>query len=414
MFKAIGGGLFLVVAGCGFAEAATCPSFTYTLTNNTTADANQVMSNFNTLLNCANNSLAPLASPNFTGNVGIGGTGPNNKLTVNSNASYSTEYSYSIAAANATIPVDALYLGYDATIDAGVIASSHEGLAWKNTIINPVAGNVGIGTTTPSYTLDVLGGARIVSSPTSGLIGWDNSGHTLFALTRQTNDLSVQSFASIGLAPGVITGVGSTAYAMYIQTGGKVGIGTTSPAVALAVVGDVRTGTSGTNGCVQNFAGTALTGTCSSDGRLKTVLGNVSGVLDGLANLDLVHFKWNDIAATTYHDSKAVVNTGFIAQSVEKPFPELVSTDEHGYKQVNYTNLQLYGLEAIKELKAINDNQAKEIASLQSQIGELRKEVAFIQHSGRLSSERQRSASIRSQPANCTKAATCSASAQHS
>lgn len=165
---------------------------------------------------------------------------------------------------------------------------------------------------------------------------------------------------------------------------------------------------------MQNFAGTALTGTCSSDGRLKTVLGNVSGVLDGLANLDLVHFKWNDIAATTYHDSKAVVNTGFIAQSVEKPFPELVSTDEHGYKQVNYTNLQLYGLEAIKELKAINDNQAKEIASLQSQIGELRKEVAFIQHSGRLSSARQRSASIRSQPANCTKAATCSASAQHS
>lgn len=40
------------------ALASNCPAFTYTLTNGTTADANQVMSNFNTLLNCSNNSLA--------------------------------------------------------------------------------------------------------------------------------------------------------------------------------------------------------------------------------------------------------------------------------------------------------------------------------------------------------------------
>ena len=40
------------------ALAANCVPFTYTLTNGTTADANQVMSNFNTLLNCSNNNLA--------------------------------------------------------------------------------------------------------------------------------------------------------------------------------------------------------------------------------------------------------------------------------------------------------------------------------------------------------------------
>jgi len=33
---------------------ASCPSLPYTLSNGTTADANQVMSNFNTVLNCAN------------------------------------------------------------------------------------------------------------------------------------------------------------------------------------------------------------------------------------------------------------------------------------------------------------------------------------------------------------------------
>ncbi|MEI7480001.1 MAG: hypothetical protein WCJ59_00005, partial [bacterium] len=46
--------------------------------------------------------------------------------------------------------------------------------------------------------------------------------------------------------------------------GGKVGIGSsTNPATALQVFGDIRVGTAGTNGCIQGFGGTALTGTCS-------------------------------------------------------------------------------------------------------------------------------------------------------
>ena len=38
--------------------ASNCSSNPYTLTNGATADANQVMSNFNNLLNCANSNLA--------------------------------------------------------------------------------------------------------------------------------------------------------------------------------------------------------------------------------------------------------------------------------------------------------------------------------------------------------------------
>ena len=49
-------GLLLLSATA--ALASNCVPFTYTLTNGTTADANQVMSNFNTLLNCSNNNLA--------------------------------------------------------------------------------------------------------------------------------------------------------------------------------------------------------------------------------------------------------------------------------------------------------------------------------------------------------------------
>jgi hypothetical protein len=52
-------------------------------------------------------------------------------------------------------------------------------------------------------------------------------------------------------------------------------------------------------------------------------------------------------------------NTGFIAQAVEKVFLELVSSDDKGYEQLNYTTVQLYGFEAIKELKAENDAQRR-------------------------------------------------------
>lgn len=47
--------LFLVPA---LAHASNCPAYTYTLMNGQQADANQVMSNFNTIRTCANNSLA--------------------------------------------------------------------------------------------------------------------------------------------------------------------------------------------------------------------------------------------------------------------------------------------------------------------------------------------------------------------
>ena len=40
------------------AHAANCSTYPYTLTNGQTADATQVMANFNSILSCANTSLA--------------------------------------------------------------------------------------------------------------------------------------------------------------------------------------------------------------------------------------------------------------------------------------------------------------------------------------------------------------------
>ena len=46
--------------------AATCASYPYTLTNGQTADATQVMANFNAVLGCVNSSVATAGSFNVT------------------------------------------------------------------------------------------------------------------------------------------------------------------------------------------------------------------------------------------------------------------------------------------------------------------------------------------------------------
>ena len=77
--------LALAVMLSFFASAAvaqTCSTLPNNLTNGTTADATQVMANFNSILTCANTNLAPLANPHFTGGVGIGTTNVTGSLTV--------------------------------------------------------------------------------------------------------------------------------------------------------------------------------------------------------------------------------------------------------------------------------------------------------------------------------------------
>jgi hypothetical protein len=59
-----------------------------------------------------------------------------------------------------------------------------------------------------------------------------------------------------------------------------------------------------------------------------------------------VSFEWRDNAPPGHHGP----DLGVIAQEVEEVFPELVKTDEQGYKRVNYVGLIAPLIEAVKEL----------------------------------------------------------------
>jgi hypothetical protein len=145
---------------------------------------------------------------------------------------------------------------------------------------------------------------------------------------------------------------------LVVLPGGNVGIGVFNafPTITdkLHVFGDIRMGTTGTNGCLRNFAGTGLIGTCVSDRRYKKDVTAFSPVLNRLTALQPVHYFWRaaDFPQQNFGESRAY---GLIAQDVEQVLPELVVTGEDGFKAVDYSKLPLLTIQAMKELKAEND-----------------------------------------------------------
>jgi hypothetical protein len=159
---------------------------------------------------------------------------------------------------------------------------------------------------------------------------------------------------------------------------GNVGIGTSTPVQKLQVRGDIRVGTTGTNGCLENYGGGVIGGTCSSDERLKIDVEEFStstrSYLEGIVALKPVTYRWNNLAKNLYSKDSEVTNIGLVAQNVEAVFPELVSENKDGYRQVDFTSLPFYIIEAVKELwfKVSGlEEKVKEIDELERRIERL-------------------------------------------
>jgi hypothetical protein len=101
--------------------------------------------------------------------------------------------------------------------------------------------------------------------------------------------------------------------------------------------------------------GTALT----SDIRFKKDIATLSGALNNVLSLRGVSYNWKKDEFPEKHFSNEK-QIGFIAQELEKVYPELVSTGADGYEGVDYARLTPVLVEAIKELQ-------KEIDELKSQ-----------------------------------------------
>ena len=137
-----------------------------------------------------------------------------------------------------------------------------------------------------------------------------------------------------------IKGYGSTS---TTYAAGDVGIGTSTPAYNLDVAGNI------------NYSGNL---TNVSDQRYKINITPLSNSLRKIDSLRAVSYNFNQNAFPEKRfDDK--LHLGFIAQEIQKVFPELVSTDKQGYLAVNYVGLIPVLVSALQEQKATIDSLKK-------------------------------------------------------
>jgi hypothetical protein len=119
-----------------------------------------------------------------------------------------------------------------------------------------------------------------------------------------------------------------------------------------------------------NAGSVYITGTCSlgcsSDERLKKNIAPLTGALDSLLRLRGVTFDWK--SPKEQGENQDRLQRGFIAQEVEKTFPEWVIEDSSGFKRLVIPQAQIEALEveSIRALKVEDDDLRKRVAALES------------------------------------------------
>ena len=220
------------------------------------------------------------------------------------------------------------------------------------------AGNVGIGTSSPSAKLDVNGTVTLRGTTFYGSSAVCNIGADATQLFLRGANIAFQDASA-------------STTRMYLNSSGNLGIGTATPGYKLEVAGDVRVASGGDlrisaaatgndvamyndNGDLYWNNGIALmylsatgsltaTGniTAYSDARLKTDLTRIEGALDKIEKLAGYTFTRTDSGER---------QTGLLAQDVQKVLPEAVVEGE--YLSVAYGSMLGLVVEAINELRA--------------------------------------------------------------
>ena len=230
-------------------------------------------------------------------------------------------------------------------------------------------GNVGIGTTIPNAKLHVGGafvadGAQTTHSQGAWLEWNKNSGD------GRTYLLNQKGLGAGGIIIGEVSAANVITERMTIDNGGNVVIGSSLPALAkLHVFGNgLFTGT------VQASCGILV----CSDIRYKKDIQPLQNSLSNVIQLKGVsyYFKKEEFKDKNFNDNKQV---GLIAQEVEKIYPELVQTDEQGFKSIDYAKLTPILVEAIKELKTQNDALKEDNIQLKTSVQKLDTSIQSIE-----------------------------------
>jgi hypothetical protein len=316
---------------------------------------------------------------NSSGNVGIGTTSPGAKLEV----AGQIKITGGDPGANKVLTSDASGLASWQTVASGLPSGTsgqtlrYNGSSWvANSVIYNNGTNVGIGTTAPTSKLHLFASEN-ENSAASNFLTLQNSFEASVDYTPPYPETSVdfqmkrrdtQEYVTSGtISVYAVEDFGNNLKAdtdmkfcsmgnnnlgcpLYIYGGIRVGIGTAAPTEKLEVIGNVK-------------ATAFLT---SSDRSLKTNIKPFDKSLQKILNLEPVYFDYKE---NNQH------SLGFIAQDVEKQFPELVTTDSlTGLKSLDYSRLTAPLVMAFKEQQEQINALTQIVESQQQQINELKME----------------------------------------
>jgi hypothetical protein len=306
--------------------------------------------------------LFMLISTGIYAQTGIGTTAPINKLEVVTTAadpaSSGSSVNGNLRLGASSTNVHVLDFGLSSTSTFSWLqarSKSAYGTTY-NLALNPIGGNVGIGTSAPGSLLTVGRAdgtipAELVLNPAATV---NEGGQISFrkSLTGSTLDWTIDQYGTTSSDARLrIFSGGTETNGIMIKENGFVGLGTGSPTVRLQVSGDI---------IANSIAG-------SSDLRFKTNVRSITSPLEKVKSLRGVYFNW-DQKSFPDKDFSDKTELGFIAQEVEKVLPEVVSKDKtpEEYRSVKYDKVVALLVEAIKE-------QQKQIDSLKSQVKKLKR-----------------------------------------
>ncbi len=309
---------------------------------------------------------------NGNGNVGINQSNPTTAKLVISGTSGQEGLDLSSTDQYANLRVIRNSLGSDKDMfigfQSGATSTLH--LYSDNTETMTIKGNnAGIGITAPLAKLHVAGafladGAQ-TSHPQGAWLEWNkNSGD------GKTYLLNQKGLGAGGFVIGEVSAANVITERITIDNNGNVGIGTTLPLLQKFTV--IGNGTF--SGTVNASCGIL---TCS-DIRYKKDIQPLQNTLSKVIQLKGVSYFFNkeDFKDKNFNDNKQV---GLIAQEVEKIYPELVQTDEQGYKSIDYAKLTPILVEAIKELKTQNDILKEDNIQLKTSVQKLDSSIQSIE-----------------------------------